>query len=236
MKTSFSRKKAVFNWSGGKDSALALHKIIQGNEYDVIALLTTLNEENEFSSAHSIPLSLIEKQAESIGIDLYPVFISKTQGDYEAKMKAAVNHFKKLKVTHFIFGDIYLKEVRAYREKNLNPLGIEVVEPLWGNTVQEIMEQYLGSGIQSKIVTTQADKLDATFIGREIEQTVLDSFPENIDQCGENGEYHTFSFKGGPFKNSIHFEITETYKLTFDIGLDNGEVNTFEYWQAKLNE
>lgn len=230
------RKKAVFNWSGGKDSALALQNVLQDGEYDVVALLTSMNQENECSSAHSVPLSLIEKQAASIGIDLYPVFISKAPKDYESKMVAAVNHFKKEGVTHFIFGDIYLSEIRSYREDNLNPLGIEVVEPLWGKTVKEIMEAFLNSEIQSKIITTQADKLDASFIGRKIDQSLLDSLPVGIDICGENGEYHTFAYDGKLFKKKVEFEIVEAYKLTFDIGLDTGEVKTFEYWQAKFNK
>lgn len=230
------RKKAVFNWSGGKDSALALQKVLQSDEYDVVALLTTLNQENECSSIHAIPLTLIKKQATSIGINLYPVFLSKSPNDYEHKMEETVDYFKKEGVTHFIFGDLYLEDIKSYRENKLNPHGIEVVEPLWGKSAQEIMEAFLNSGIKSKIVTTQAEKLDASFIGRELNQSLIDSLPNDIDICGENGEYHTFSYDGGIFKNKIHFEIIEAYKLTYDIRLDTGEVKTYEYWQAKFNE
>src|SRR5690554_3989377 len=109
-------KKAVFNWSGGKDAALALQKVFKEKEYEVIALLTTFNAANKNSSAHSIPLSLMEKQAEAIGIELHPIFINKSPNDYENKMLKAVEYFKKKGVTHFVFGDLYLDEIRKYRE------------------------------------------------------------------------------------------------------------------------
>lgn len=229
-------KKAVFNWSGGKDSALALQKILKENKYEVIALLTTFNEKDQTSSAHSIPLHLMKKQAKSMGIELFPVFINKEPGDYEVKMRQVVDHFLKLGVAHFIFGDLYIKEVRKYRESKLNPLGIEVVEPIWGKTPEQVMENFFDSGIKAKIVTIQADKLDSNYIGKDLSPSLIKEFPKGIDICGENGEYHTFAYAGDLFKKEIDLEIIETYKLSFDIRLDTGEVNTFHYWQAKFKE
>ncbi len=110
------RKKAVFNWSGGKDSALALQKVLQESEYEIVSLLTTINEETLTSSIHAIPLKLILKQADSVGIPLYTVSLSKDKRTYEEGMTQAVNHFKNQKVTHFIFGDIFLADVKSYRE------------------------------------------------------------------------------------------------------------------------
>lgn len=228
------RKKAVFNWSGGKDSALALQKVLKEKEYEVIALLTTFNEADESSSAHSIPLALMEKQAETIGIELYPIFINKSPNDYENKMLKAVDHFKVKGVGHFIFGDLYLEEIRTYRESKLNPHGIEVVEPIWGQTAEKTMQDFFNSGLRAKVVTTQADKLDETYIGRELSYDLIDNLPAEIDICGENGEYHTFVFAGDIFKKEVEFEIEKAYKLSFDIKLDTGEVKTYEYWQAKF--
>ena len=226
------RKKAVFNWSGGKDSALALYKILQQNQFDVVALLTTVNEETELSSMHAIPHSLLLKQAESIGIPLYPVFLPKNLQIYEQRMKDAANHFKAQGVEHFIFGDIYLTDVRKYREDRLHPLGIEVVEPLWNPNSNEVMQDFLASGIKTQIIVTDASKLGEAFIGQDISLTVLDLMSAEVDVCGENGEYHTFSYDGGPFKYPIDFNIIETRKMMYEFKLADGEEKTYHYWQA----
>lgn len=228
------RPKAVFNWSGGKDSALALQKVLQENKFEVIALLTTFNEADESSSGHSVPLSFIKKQAESIGIPLFPVMINKTPNDYENKMLIVVEHFKAQEVKHFIFGDLYLDEIKTYRESKLNPHGVEVVEPIWGQSPEETIKQFLNSGLKAKIVTTQGDKLGESFIGRDITEELIGDLPDNVDVCGENGEYHTFVYDGSIFKKEVDFEIEKSYKLSFDIKLDSGEVHTYEYWQAKI--
>ncbi len=227
-------KKAVFNWSGGKDSALALQKVLGEKEFEVIALLTNMREETSKSSMHSIPLEILERQAESIGIPLFTVASSTALKNYDPKMSEAVHHFKELGVKHFIFGDIFLSDVKAYRESKLQPLGIEVVEPLWEKTSQEVIDDFLASGIQSKIIVTQADLLDETYIGKDLTADLINSFPENIDVCGENGEYHTLSYAGGLFNKKVEFTISETVKTSFHFTLDTGEKKTFEYWQAEL--
>ncbi|MBJ7881901.1 adenine nucleotide alpha hydrolase [Gelidibacter salicanalis] len=228
------RKKAVFNWSGGKDSALALQKTLQENEYEVVSLLTTINEETLTSSIHAIPLKLLLKQADSIGIPLYTVSLSKDIKTYEEGMAEAVEHFKSQNVSHFIFGDIFLTDVKSYRESKLNPLGIEVVEPLWGKTSKEVMSDFLKSGIKTKIIVTQADKLDQTCIGREIDSMFAKSLPDGIDLCGENGEYHTLSYDGELFKHKIDFTIPKANLISYTFKMDNGEMKNFDYWQAEL--
>lgn len=228
------RKKAVFNWSGGKDSALALQKTLQENEFEVVSLLTTITEETLTTSIHSIPLELLMKQAESIGIPLYTVSLSKDKNTYEEGMTEAIKHFKNKGVSHFIFGDIFLADVKTYRESKLNPLGIEVIEPLWGKTSEEIMNDFLKSGIKTKVIVTQADKLDQTFIGREINHDFAKSLPDGVDLCGENGEYHTFSYDGELFKTKIDFEISNTNKISYNFKMDTGEMKSYEYWQAEI--
>lgn len=225
-------KKAVFNWSGGKDSALALYKVLQQHEFEVIALLTTVNEETELSSMHAIPFSLLMNQAESIGIPLYPVFLPKNLPAYEQRMLDAAHHFKAQGVEHFIFGDIYLSDVRKYREDRLHPLGIEVVEPIWNLNSVEVMQNFLDSGIKTKIIVTDASKLDESFIGQDIDAALLERMPSEVDVCGENGEYHTFAYAGALFKKPVEFEIAETRKMSYDFKLDNGEEKTYHYWQA----
>ncbi|QCX54325.1 adenine nucleotide alpha hydrolase [Elizabethkingia sp. JS20170427COW] len=230
------KKKVVFNWSGGKDSALALRNILLDQQYEVVSLLTTINKETSTSSIHAIPLELLLKQAESIELPLYTIALSKEDKTYEQGMLEAITYFKAQGVTHFAFGDIFLEEVRKYREDKLVPLGIEVVEPLWGKTSEEILGDFILSGIKTKIIVTQADKLDQHFIGCEIDENFRSSLPDGIDACGENGEYHTFSYDGFPFKRKIEVEIIDVKKITYGFKLDTGEIKTYEYWQAQLSE
>ncbi len=227
-----SRKKAVFNWSGGKDSALALYTVLQQNEFEVVAILTTVNEETELSSMHAIPHALLEKQAESIGIPLYPVLLPKDINIYEQRMQDAANHFKAQGVQHFIFGDIYLSDVRKYREDRLHPLGIEVVEPIWNLNSTEVIQDFLASGIRTKIIVTDATKLDDSFIGQDIDAALIERMPAEVDVCGENGEYHTFAYAGAIFKHPVDFEIIETRKMSYAFKLEGGEEKIYHYWQA----
>ena len=228
------RSKTVFNWSGGKDSVLALQTLLGDNRYEVVSLLTTISRETQASSIHSIPLGLLEKQAECLGIPLFTVSMDKDLKNYDARMQETVVHFKSQGVTHFAFGDIFLADVKDYRQSRLHPLGIEVVEPLWEKSPTEIMDEFFRSGIQSKIIVTRADKLDQSFIGKELNFHTVSLFPKGIDLCGENGEYHTFSYAGGIFKKEIGFSISQVGKVLYDIRLDTGQTQTFEYWQADL--
>lgn len=232
-----SRPKAVFNWSGGKDSALALHKVLQQNLYEVVALLTTVNRETERSSMHAIPTTLLQQQADSIGIPLYPVMLEPDgeMSGYENAMKKAVSHFRDEGVTYFIFGDIFLYDVKSYREKQLTPYGITVVEPLWGKSSGEIMQEFLASGLQTILVTTMADKLDSTFIGQRLDEQLLKRFPEDIDVCGENGEYHTFCFAGGMFRNPVPYLIGEPEFRSYPVKMEDGTEQVFTYWYSNLH-
>lgn len=231
------RIKAIFNWSGGKDSALALHKALNDGKYEIIALLTTVNSDKKRSTMHDIPLCLLQKQAESIGIPLYIVNLptSGLSEDYKKHMLNAAEHFRKKGVTHFIFGDIFLHDVRKYREENLSPYGITVVEPLWDMSTEEVMEEFLKSGLRTIIVTTTASDLGMEFIGKEITGDLIAKFPPNIDVCGENGEYHTFCFDGPIFRQPVSYKTGEPFKMGFPIKLDTGETRIYEYWFAGLD-
>lgn len=231
------KKRAIFNWSGGKDSALALYKVLQSEEYDVVSLLTTVNKSSKRSSMHAIPVSLLEKQAASIGIPLYIIEYDPKEEikGYENCMLRAIEHFKERGVNHFIFGDIFLHDVRSYREKHLNPHGIEVVEPLWGKTTVEIMDDFLRSGLKTIIVTTMANLLGKEYIGRLIDLSFVNDLPENIDICGENGEYHTFCFDGALFKHAVDYHLGEPFEFSHTVNMEDGTEQIFSYWFADLN-
>ncbi|PVU85329.1 hypothetical protein BB559_000579 [Furculomyces boomerangus] len=229
--------KTVFNWSGGKDSSLALYKILQQKQYDVVALLTTVNRDSKKSTMHNIPNELLERQAERIGIPLYIVDLipEGNMADYEREMTKAVNHFKDIGVTHFVFGDIFLQDIYEHRKKNLEPHGITVVEPLWGKTSEKVMQEFFASGLKTIIVTTMADVLGEKYIGKHIDQTLVNDMPENADICGENGEYHTFCYAGPIFSSPVPYTLGKPTKKTFNIKLDDGTSKDYSYWFANLD-
>ena len=227
-------KKAVLSWSGGKDSALALRKVLQEKTFDIISLFTTITKETQTSSVHSISLEILKEQANSIGIPLVAISVSEDLRDYQDQMKTLVNHFLSLGVKFFIFGDLSLSNNKVYRENLLNPLGIQVVEPLWGKSSEEVIEDFLKSGLKAKIIVVQADKLDASFIGKEINENLIKSLPPQIDSCGENGEYHTLIYDGDIFKNAIDFKLGPINLISNEIQLENGENRIFKYYQAEI--
>ena len=193
------RTKAVFNWSGGKDSAHALWHAIESQHYEIVALLTTVNHDTRRSTMHGIPFPLLQAQAASIGIPLHAVDLTPKgdMEDYQTAMSQAVAHFKAQGVTHFIFGDIFLHDVRKYREQQLAPHGIEVVEPLWGRSSETVMHDFLASGLQTVVVTTMADGLGAAAIGRTIDSDFIASLQHwhalgNQQRC-EQRALQTFS-------------------------------------------
>lgn len=232
------KKKAVFNWSGGKDSSLALYKALQTEEYEIVSLLTTINSENRRSSMHAIPVSLLQRQAESIGIPLVTIDLAPSWGmsEYENAMRTAVEHFRGAGVTHFIFGDIFLHDVRTYRETQLKPYGIKVVEPLWDRTTEEVMNEFLVSGLKTIVVTIMADRLDRSFIGREVDSSFVADLPAGTDICGENGEYHTFCHSGGMFRYPVAFALGEPEQHAYTVRLDDGTEQEYRYWFAHLQE
>ena len=226
------KKKAVLSWSGGKDSAHALYKIMnQSDEYEIVSLLTTINRSTSLSTMHNIPLEVLQAQSERIGIPLKVVELEPkgSMDDYSAAMEAVTKEFKVQGVTHFIFGDIFLHDIRSYREQQLAPLGMEVVEPLWGKSSMEVMDEFLETGLKTMVVTTMADGLGETAIGRLIDRAFIDSLPAEYDPNGENGEYHTFCFDGPIYSSPVPYRIGQLFSKSFDIGLDDGTKKTFTY-------
>ena len=223
---------AVFNWSGGKDSALALYRVLQEGVYEVVSLLTTVNRDTRRSSMHGIPVWLLRRQAGSIGLPLEVVELP-TNGsteEYETAMSGAVDRFRELGVRHFIFGDICLEEVRAYRERQLAPCGITVVEPLWGCDTKAVAEDLFASGLRTVVVTTNAVLLDERFVGREYDRDF-----EGVDPCGENGEFHTFCYAGGMFRIPVEFSLGKPLRRAYSVKLEDGTVQKHAYCFANLN-
>lgn len=230
------KKKAVFNWSGGKDSAHALWKVLQTNEYEIVALLTTVNRTTSLSTMHNIPVELLQAQSERIGIPLKIVGLKPkgTMEDYTETMKQVVEEFHAQGVTHFIYGDIFLQDIRQYREEQLLPYGMKVVEPLWGKTSSEVIEDFLVTGLKTLVVTTMDEGLGEKAIGCLIDKSFIENLPADCDPNGENGEYHTFCYDGPIYSSPVPYTLGTAYKKSFDIGLDDGSTQTFSYWFVDL--
>ena len=204
-------KKALFNWSSGKDSALALYKILQNPEFEINCLLTSVNQQYQRISMHGVRVELLEQQAESIGIPLEIMQIPEmpTMEVYENMMQQTLEKLKKKGITNSVFGDIFLEDLRKYREDKLATLGYEGVFPIWKIPTQDLIQEFIALGFKTIVVCVNERYLDKSFVGRVIDQQFIDDLPDNVDVCGENGEFHTFSFDGPIFKKPIDFEIGE---------------------------
>ena len=211
------KPKALFNWSSGKDSALALYKTLKENQYEIATLLTSINQEFQRISMHGVHVSLLEQQASSIGIPLVKMELPKepSMEEYQKIMSSTMAEMQAQDITHSIFGDIFLEDLRQYREEQLNRIGMKAVFPLWKQNTSDLIHEFLSLGFKTIVTCVNGTYLDKSFAGRIIDQQFLDDLPENVDPCGENGEFHTFTFDGPIFKHPIQFEIGETVMKTY---------------------
>ena len=227
-------KKTYFNWSSGKDSALALYKVLQDSDYNVDVLVTTINKDFNRVSMHGLRNELLFKQAESIGINLktieFPADV--TMDLYAEIMKEAMDSLVEKEYTHTIFGDIFLEDLKAYRETKLAEVNIKGVYPLWKRDTKEILQEFLDLGFKAITVCVNAKLLGEEFVGRVIDEQFIKDLPENVDVCGENGEFHTFVFDGPIFKNPIDFTVGEKRLRSYTLH-DNDDDNCY---QAKKEE
>ena len=205
------KEKAVFNWSGGKDSAFALYKIIQQKEYEEITLLTSISEQYQRISMHGVRVDLLDRQAQSMALPLVKVEIPEmpSMEVYEKVMAKTLTDLKTKGVTTSIFGDIFLEDLRKYREDKLAELNIKAVFPLWKIPTKNIIKEFIDLGFKTITTCVNEKYLDKSFAGRILDADFLNDLPANVDPCGENGEFHTFVFEGPVFKNPINFKKGE---------------------------
>ncbi|MBF9239930.1 adenine nucleotide alpha hydrolase [Hymenobacter sp. BT683] len=205
------KQQALFNWSGGKDSALALHKVLQGGQYDILELLTTVSEPYQRISMHGVRVGLLDQQAASIGLPCRKLFLPEmpTMEAYEQQMTSTLQDAQRRGATVSIFGDIFLKDLRRYREEQLAKLHLQAVFPLWGVPTAVLIRQFLDLGFKTITTCVNEKFLDQSFVGRVIDEGFLRDLPATVDPCGENGEFHTFVFDGPIFKQPVAFEKGE---------------------------
>ena len=201
----------LFCWSGGKDSAMALHALLQRNDVRVTALLTTVTGGYERISMHGVRRELLERQAQSIGLPLHEVRIPPqcVNPIYEARMEEALGAHYQAGVRTVAFGDIFLEDLRAYREKNLARIGMTAIFPIWKRDTRELIRSFHAAGFRSIAVCVDPKVLDRSFAGRELDQQFFLDLPPAVDPCGENGEFHTFVFDGPVFHKPISVRTGE---------------------------
>jgi uncharacterized protein (TIGR00290 family) len=205
------KKKALFNWSSGKDSALALYKVLRDSTFEISCLLTSVNIQHQRISMHGVRVELLQRQAESIGLPLEIVLIPEmpTMEVYEKVMNDTLTKLRSVGNTHSIFGDIFLADLRQYREEKLELMGFKGHFPLWNISTTTLIQEFINLGFKTIVVCVNERYLDKSFVGRVIDQSFIDDLPDNVDVCGENGEFHTFTFDGPLFSNPILFEKGE---------------------------
>lgn len=203
------KEKVVFCWSGGKDSALALHKMLQDERYEVVSLLTTCNEHFRRVSMHGVRIELAERQARCVGLPLDIIFLSRrsSNGEYQAKMSDYLLERKGGGVRGMVFGDIFLEDLKQWREANLASIGMYGVFPLWKQDTRALIEEFMSLGFASIICCVNDAYLGENAVGRLIDREFVDTLPSNVDPCGENGEFHSFAFDGPIFSERVRFQV-----------------------------
>jgi uncharacterized protein (TIGR00290 family) len=199
------------NWSGGKDSAMALYDVLQSHEYEVKYLLTSVNAVHDRISMHGVRRSLLLEQAMMLGIELRTIELPEQPGmeEYELAMRVAVNALKDAGCSHSIFGDIFLEDLRKYREQKLNELELQCVFPLWKQDTTLLVKRFIEQGFKSVVICINDKYLDKNCVGRVIDDSFLNDLPDGVDPCGENGEFHSFVFDAPNFRQPIEFERGE---------------------------
>jgi uncharacterized protein (TIGR00290 family) len=200
-------RKVLLTWSGGKDSALALYELQRKHDHEILALLTTLTEEYNRISMHGIRDILLEFQVNSLSLPVERVYLSKDScnEEYEAKMSEVLQKYLRVGVSGVVFGDIFLEDLRKYREDNLSKIGMKAIFPIWKRDTAELAYEFIDLGFKAIITCVDSHVLDRTFVGRYFDRQLLSEFPSMVDPCGENGEFHSFVFDGPIFQKSVSY-------------------------------
>ncbi len=199
------KAKVILSWSGGKDSALALHELYETGDYEIAALLTTVTQDYDRISMHGVRRVLLERQAKSLGLPLEKVFISKdtSNEEYESKIREVLVKYLTAGVRCAAFGDIFLEDLRKHREDNLSKIGMEGIFPIWKRDTTELAHTFVELGFKAVITCIDSNALDKIFIGKAFDEQFLSKLPSAVDPCGENGEFHSFVYDGPMFQERI---------------------------------
>lgn len=205
------KRKTLLSWSSGKDSAWALHKLRQDPEIEVVGLFCTVNQKFDRVAMHGVRRELLEFQAERVDLplDIIDIPYPCSNNEYEARMMTFIDRAIANKIECCAFGDLYLEDVRRYRENNLEGTGISPLFPLWRMATDELSREMVQSGLRAIITCVDPKILPEKFVGREYDISFLADIPERVDSCGENGEFHSFAFDGPMFREPIEVSAGE---------------------------
>jgi uncharacterized protein (TIGR00290 family) len=203
--------KILVSWSGGKDSVLALYMLRES--LDVAALLTIIIEGEDIVGMHGVPRVLIEQQAAALNLPLHIVYLSPQapNSEYEARMEAALKTYQAQGVQQVAFGDIFLEDIRQYRERNLARIGMRGIYPLWQNDSRALAESFIQLGFQAIVTCVDTQQLDASFAGKTVDEAFLKALPPKVDPCGENGEFHSFVYDAPFFSTPIPVRVGDCH-------------------------
>jgi uncharacterized protein (TIGR00290 family) len=206
------KKNILLSWSSGKDSAWTLHVLRQSDEVEVVGLLTTINTHFQRVAMHGTRHALLQAQAHAARLPLWEVPLPWPCSNevYEQAMSAACTSAIQQSISAIAFGDLFLEDVRRYREERLRGTGLEPMFPLWRRDTRQLIREMLDVGLCARIVCVDPSKLDGDFIGRDLDHDLLRRLPAGVDPCGENGEFHTFTYAGPMFSEPIPIEAGET--------------------------
>ena len=204
-------ERVLLTWSGGKDSAMALHELQSSGAYEVLALLTTVTEQYDRVSMHGVRTALLERQADSLGLPLEKVYIgaNASNEEYEARMRDKLAYYQVREVSSVAFGDLFLEDVRQYREENLSRVGMRGLFSLWRRDTGDLARSFIDLGFKAVITCVDSNLLDGAFVGRDFDEQFLSELPPAVDPCGENGEFHSFVHDGPLFRSEILYERGE---------------------------
>jgi len=209
------KEKVVLSWSGGKDSAMALYELSRGGRYEVVGLLTSVAEGYDRVSHHGVRTELLKQQADAIGLPLEVVYLPVgddrpcTNETYEQIMEAVMLRYRDQGVTTVAFGDIFLEDLRAYRERNLARVGMHGVFPIWKRDTTELIHSFVELGFAARVCAVEG-KLGPEFVGRLLDREFVAALPAGIDPCGEYGEFHSFVFDGPVFRRPVPVQLGQT--------------------------
>ncbi len=203
--------KTLLSWSSGKDSAWSLHVLRTRQDAEVVGLLTTINEAYSRVAMHAVRVELLEAQAKAVGLPLWKIPIPSpcSNAEYEAAMLAAIQRAKAEAIDTFAFGDLFLEEIRRYREECLRGTGISPLFPIWASPTRELVREMIDAGLRARVTCVDPKQLPASFVGREFDAQFLADLPPNVDPCGERGEFHTFAYDGPMFRYPVPVQLGE---------------------------
>jgi len=229
-------EKAIFNWSGGKDSSLSLYYLSrEPKEFDIRYLVTSVNSQYNRISMHGVRQELLEQQAQSIGIPLYMLMVPEmpTMETYNELMEQTLKKFRKEGIDRSIFGDIFLEDLKKYREERLARVGFKGVFPIWKIPTKQLVREFIDLGFKAVLACVDEKVLDRSFVGRHIDDALLKDLPASVDPCGENGEYHSFVYDGPIFKNPIAFDFGDVVYRNYTAAAQDPAVHT-GFWYCDL--